>query len=197
MSIRRDIGSVFVSKSNELVNRIKKFTPTDGTSDHFTHFTVNPSAHSMKDLVTEGENQIRLYQVIRDESEDISQKRKEFITGITTFLLPVLYAILSAFLYTFRSWCEKHSAGESFQSPDRTSRFLMAGIAGIAIGAFNDLFPKEVLFSPLALAFIVGYAIDVFTSRLDVLIENLKKKPTAEESAARPTPEVRPIALAR
>ena len=93
-------------------------------------------------------------------------------------------------LYTFRSWCEKHRSRESFHSPDRTSRFLMAGIAGIAIGAFNDLFPKEVLFSPLALAFIVGYAIDVFTSRLDVLIENLKKKPTPEGSAAKPTPEV-------
>ena len=67
MSIRRDIRSVFASKSDELLNRIKQFTPTDGTSDHFTHFTVNPSAHSTKDLVTEGENQIRLYQVIRDE----------------------------------------------------------------------------------------------------------------------------------
>ena len=61
----------------------------------------------------------------------------------------------------------------------------MAGIAGIAIGAFNDLFPKEVQFSPLALAFVVGYAIDVFTSRLDVVIENLKIKSTPANCATR------------
>jgi hypothetical protein len=185
MSISRDIKWVFVS--NELLPRIKEFKPTDGTSDQFTHFTINPSAYSMKDLVTEGENQIRLYQVIRDHSQDISQKWQGVIAGITTYLLPVLYAMLGAFLYTFRSWCEKHRKGDSFQSPDRTSRFLMAGIAGIAIGALNDLFPKEVLFSPLALAFIVGYAIDVFTSRLDVLIETLKNKQTTTPPASTTT----------
>jgi hypothetical protein len=133
-------------------------------------------------FVKEGENQIRLYQAIRDRSQDISDKWQGVIAGITAYLLPVLYAVLGAFLYTFRSWCEKHEGGESFQSPDRTSRFLIAGIAGIAIGAFNDLFPKEVRFSPLALAFVVGYAIDVFTSRLDGLIEILKKKPTPGEA---------------
>jgi hypothetical protein len=157
---------------------IKTLNPTDGTPEPFTHFTINPSTHSLKELVEEGKNQIRLYQAIRDHSQDISQKWQGVIAGITTHLLPVLYAVLGAFLYTFRSWCEKRREGESFQSPDRTSRFLMGGIAGIAIGACNDLFPKEVQFSPLALAFVASYATDVFTSRLDVVIENLKIKST-------------------
>ena len=51
----------------------------------------------------------------------------------------------------------------------------MAGIAGIAIGALNDLFSKELVISPLALSFLIGYSIEAFTSRLDAIIRKINK----------------------
>jgi hypothetical protein len=62
-------------------------------------------------------------------------------------------------------------------SLDRNSRFLMAAIAGIAISLFASLIPQNMPLSPLALAFLVGYSIEVFTSRLDGLVRKLTRKP--------------------
>jgi hypothetical protein len=134
--------------------------------------------------------QIRLYQAIRDSAQAASNTWRRLIEVVTAYLLPVLYAVLGAILFTFRSWCNEHRRTTSAnpprdenrprttnpQWPDHISRLLMAGIAGIAIGALNELFPKEILLSPLALAFLVGYSIEVFISWLDAMITNISKE---------------------
>jgi hypothetical protein len=178
LSIPKSIKHFFVSEN--LMHRIHHLQVTDGSDTKIDHFTINPTYSSVSQLAAEGEYQIRLYQAIRDQAQDLSGTWQGLIAGITTYLLPVLYAVLGAFLYTFRSW----HRSEKYQSPDCTSRVLMAGIAGIAIGALNDLFPKELLFSPLAMAFIAGYSIDVLTSRLDTLIHALSKTPVKPSHAS-------------
>jgi len=50
----------------------------------------------------------------------------------------------------------------------------MAFILGATISVFGSMVPKDVLLSPLAIAFLAGYSIDAFTSRLDAVVENLK-----------------------
>jgi len=43
----------------------------------------------------------------------------------------------------------------------------MAAIAGIAVAGFNTLIPKEASLPPLAIAFLVGYSVDILTCHLD------------------------------
>ncbi|SRR6266404_177052 len=145
------------------------------TKHKFDHFTINPDIDSVHGMITEGIYQIRLYQTIRDQSQELSGKWQGLIAGVIAYLLPVAYAVLGAFLFTLRAWCREHRQNKSYIWPDSASRLLVAGIAGIAIGAFSELFPKEVLFSTLALAFLVGYSTELFTARLDDLIQNLGK----------------------
>jgi hypothetical protein len=53
-------------------------------------------------------------------------------------------------------------------------RYLIAGIGGLVIGQFN--FSQGVALSPLALAFLVGYAVDVFFSFLEGLLQSFKRE---------------------
>jgi hypothetical protein len=176
LSITKSIKRFFIPES--LLDRIANLHTTDGSKNViFDRFTINPEFTKVDDIAGEGVYQIRLYQAIRDHAQDLCGKWQGAIAVVTTYMLPVFYAMLGAFLYMFRSWCEEYRRGARYQSPDRASRFLMAGIAGIAIGALHDLFPTEVLFSPLVIAFVVGYSIDVLTSRLDTLIQDLSKRP--------------------
>jgi hypothetical protein len=147
---------------------------SDGSNMPFTHISIDPAKHTADQIVGEGHYQIQLFQAIRDRAHDLSSFWHGVIAGISAYLLPFVYAVLGAFLYEFRTWCMNPSKTKLENSPDRTSRLLMAGIAGIVIGAFNDLFPKEILLPPLPIAFVVGYSIDVFTARLDALKHDLK-----------------------
>jgi hypothetical protein len=168
LSLIKSIKRWFISES--LLDRIKRLHSTDGSNTIFDRLTIDPKFENVEQIAEEGVYQIRLYQAIRDHAQDLCGKWQGTIAAVTTYMLPVFYAILGAFLYMFR-------AGDRYQSPDRTSRFLMAGIAGIAIGTLNGLFSKEILVSPLAIAFIAGYSIEVLTSRLDALIHDLSKRP--------------------
>jgi hypothetical protein len=79
------------------------------------------------------------------------------------------------FLYALRGACANFRQRRTDLSPDRISRFLMAGIAGIAISALSSLIPQELLLSPLAAAFIIGYSIDILTTRLDRYIRKFQQ----------------------
>jgi hypothetical protein len=161
---------IFVSE--DLLKDIAALRPTDGSTQDFDHFAIDAQKTTVSDVLKEGYYQIRLYQAIRDHAEASSESWEEITGQIVAYLMPIFYAVLGAFLYTFRSWCRE---GRIPYWPDRISRLLMAGIAGIVIGAMNGLFPKEISVSPLALAFIVGYSIEVFTSRLDAWIQSFRK----------------------
>ena len=55
-----------------------------------------------------------------------------------------------------------------------SARYYIAIIAGLVVGLFGSLAPSNLVPSPLALAFLVGYAVEAFFSRLDDLIVKLK-----------------------
>jgi hypothetical protein len=153
-----------------VVDRKNKQVPSN-FGNYFTHYGVSPRT-GPGDIVDEGVYQIELYQLIRDYAQDESSFDKGFFSALTIYFLPVAYALLGAFLYTFRHL--RHTD----QSPDRISRFLMAGIAGIAVSSFNALLPKDVLLSPLAISFVVGYSIHAFTSRIDQYMHKFSKGST-------------------
>jgi hypothetical protein len=151
-----------------------RLTATDGTRAHFDHIGVDPQTDG-SNVVKQGMYQIELYQAIRDYAQDQSAFYKDCLGAVSAYLMPVFYALLGAALWSFRSSCQKIAAGEE-PAPDRCSRFVMAAIAGIAISVLSNLLPTDLALSPLAMAFVCGYAIETFTLRLDAAIAGIAKK---------------------
>jgi hypothetical protein len=57
-------------------------------------------------------------------------------------------------------------------SPANSARFLIAAIGGAVVGLFNNFtVTPEASIPPLALAFLVGYAVDVFFAFLEGLLK--------------------------
>src|SRR6185312_15076279 len=94
--------------------------------------------------------------------------------GISTYLLPTIYALLGAFLYGFRFYSRLIRKKEYLRSAAHSARYFIAAIAGLVVGLFGSLLPKSLALPPLAVAFLVGYAVEAFFSRLDDLIRKLK-----------------------
>jgi hypothetical protein len=138
-------------------DRIREYIkPTDGRRPpiDFDHLGVDPYVNATT-VTSQVMYQIELYQALRDYAQDESTFWKGCIGAVSIYVLPLCYALLGAFLYAFRSRCQQLRAGHIDGSPDRSSRFLMAGIAGIAISTFNSFAPKDMLLSPLAIAFVL------------------------------------------
>jgi hypothetical protein len=55
------------------------------------------------------------------------------------------------------------------------ARFYIAGIGGGVIGLFNNVFGENLSVSPLAIAFLMGYATDIFFSFLEGTTQTLAK----------------------
>jgi hypothetical protein len=155
--------------------------PEPGKAAYFDHLGIDARTDA-SNIVSQSMYQIELYQAVRDYAQDEAGFYKDCLGAVSVYVMPVLYALLGAFLWAFRSLCQRvHTHGDD-PSPDRSSRFVMAAIAGIAISSISTLFPKDVLLSPLAIAFVFGYSIDIFTSRLDAYIATLTKRGASQEA---------------
>jgi len=62
------------------------------------------------------------------------------------------------------------------------ARLIIALIAGTVVGLFNN-FTQGVSVSPLAIAFLVGYAVEVFFSFLDAFVHTFEKMRDPERLA--------------
>jgi hypothetical protein len=154
--------------------KVKEYIkPVDGDQKEFDHLTVDPNLKNTG-ILTEGIYQIRLYQAIREYAQDNAAIDRSYVVAVTTYILPCLYALLGAFLYTCRSGTHRnHSA----RAEGHNSKYAMAFILGATISVFSSLIPKDLALSPLAIAFLAGYSIDAFTSRLDALVDQMKHQP--------------------
>ena len=56
------------------------------------------------------------------------------------------------------------------------ARFFVAAIGGTVVGLFNYTITQGASISPLAIAFLVGYAVDVFFAFLEGLLQAFTKK---------------------
>jgi hypothetical protein len=96
----------------------------------------------------------------------------------------MLYAILGSLAYLLRMF-EQQLKQRTFTVADgHAARFAMAAIGGFVVGLFNLNVASEMLggagqaasISPLAIAFMVGYAADVFFSFLEGLIQTFGRR---------------------
>jgi hypothetical protein len=71
-----------------------------------------------------------------------------------------------------------------------SARFLTAAIGGAVVGLFSNFtLGQGNKVSPLAIAFLVGYAVDVFYAFLETLIQSFSKTAlTSNPSVRTPTP---------
>jgi hypothetical protein len=94
---------------------------------------------------------------------------------LSSYALPILFAMLGAVTYGLRDLRQRMdpptwvSRGESLA----LLRIVTAGLAGYLITAINGI-TSEVQFSPILIAFIIGYSLDVFFVLLDALVSQVK-----------------------
>jgi hypothetical protein len=105
------------------------------------------------------------------------KERAQLTYGIlSNYILPILYAMLGAVAYGLRNLSD-HVATRTvftYSLVRARARFRLAVLAGVVVGLFND-FTKGIALSPLAVAFLVGYAVEIFFSFVDAIVEASKK----------------------
>jgi hypothetical protein len=165
----------WVSQSNEQV----RFDGSNGMD----HLNVPPKVSTAKEVEQEAVYQIKAYQNIRDFALGLCKIDTLIYTGLSTYLLPTVYALLGAFLYGFRLYSRLIRHKQFLPSAAHSARYFIASIAGLVVGLFGSLLPKGMALPPLAVAFLVGYAVEAFFSRLDGLIRQFKGADVAKTGA--------------
>ncbi|MGD0103749.1 MAG: hypothetical protein ABSC06_06895 [Rhodopila sp.] len=139
--------------------------------NYYEHYRPRTEAK----VTEEGMYQIELYLAIRDHAQDKANFYKDFLDALSLYAMPVFYALLGASLWAFRSASRPTNRHRAQMAADRSRHYVMAAIAGIGLSVLGPLLPNDTLLSPVAMAFLVGYATEGFTSRLDDLIAKMVK----------------------
>jgi hypothetical protein len=108
--------------------------------------------------------------------------------AITTCILPVLYALLGMCAYLLRTFEQQIRTLTFIPSKANFASFLIAGIGGAVVGLFNNFsITQGASIPPLAIAFLVGYAVDVFFAFLEGMLQSFNKNGIV--SSQTPLPE--------
>jgi hypothetical protein len=110
---------------------------------------------------------IRSYQAIRDFANNVNANYIAFVGGFTSFALPILYALLGAYAFRLRLFGDTIRKQTYHPSYADSARTITAVIAGAICGLFNPA--QGMSLSPLAVAFLVGYGVEIFFRVLDNL----------------------------
>jgi hypothetical protein len=119
---------------------------------------------------------IKTYQDVRLFAQSLVDDLSFFYGAITSCVLPMLYALLGTCAYLLRSF-ENAIKTKTF-TPDRSNsaRFVIAAIGGAVVGLFSNFsITQAASIPPLAIAFLVGYAVDVFFSFLEGLLQTFAR----------------------
>lgn len=106
---------------------------------------------------------------------------------LSTYLLPLLYGLLGACAYVLRSVTAEVRAELFSRTSDVSYRLrLMLGlVAGLSIGWFLHPTEKDAgllaSLSPLALAFVAGYSVELLFAALDRIVNAFSSKSEAEQ----------------
>jgi hypothetical protein len=131
------------------------------------------------------------YQKVRYFAQHLADDASFYYGAVSSCILPVLYALLGTFAYILRNFERRISSRSYVPSAADSARFVIAAIGGAVVGLFtNFTIGQGVKVSPLALAFLVGYAVDVFYAFLETLTQSFSKAALAPHSppARHPAP---------
>ena len=126
----------------------------------------------------------------KEESRRVRLSTDFALIILQSYLLPVLYGLLGASVYVLRT-ITREISNKTFSEESNRSyllRLALGTLSGLIIGWFVFLLPGQSIvssISPLALAFLVGYNIEIIFSLMDRLIERFTKP--EEDSPVSPT----------
>ena len=120
-------------------------------------------------------NRIQLYQDVRTFGQDVIVDVSNINDALAAVILPMLYALLGACAYLLRYFSQHMKDRTFIPSHSDSARFLIAAISGTVVGLFNFTLTEGASASPLAIAFIAGYAVEVFFTFLEGFINAFTK----------------------
>ena len=125
-------------------------------------------------ITDQGFVKLAAYQDIRAFARQTQQMNMVIYGAITAYVLPVAYALLGACAFVLRNVAAQTGTKTYQPSYSNRARLIIALIAGTVVGLFNN-FTQGVSVSPLAIAFLVGYAVEVFFSFLDAFVHTFER----------------------
>jgi hypothetical protein len=138
---------------------------------------------NLPDLAAAAYAKIKVYQDERYFAQKILDDVSFYYGAVTTCILPVLYALLGTCAYLLRSFEQQIQTHTLIPSEVNIARFLIAGIGGAVVGLFNNFnIAQGASIPPLAIAFLVGYAVDVFFAFLEGLLQTFAKNTTISQA---------------
>ena len=140
----------------------------------------------LPNLTQAAEDRTTVYQEVRFFAQSLLEDTSFFYGAIASCILPALYALLGTCAYLLRTFEQQMSTRTFIPSGANSARFLIAGIGGAVVGLFNNFtITQGATVSPLAIAFLVGYAVDVFFAFLEGMLQSFTRN-------ANPTPPAAP-----
>lgn len=140
------------------------------------HDTFELPPDVLTDLSGATTARIQVFQKVRYFAQTGVDDVSLFYGALSTCVLPLLYALLGTCAYLLRSFEDQMRTRTFIRSSANSARFLIAGIGGAVVGLFNNFTVSQgASIPPLALAFLVGYAVDVFFSFLEGLLQSFTK----------------------
>jgi hypothetical protein len=127
---------------------------------------------------------VQNYQVVREFADMVRGQIELFYGSLGTIVLPILYALLGAYAHLLRRFSREVRELSYVPSYADRAQLLLAMIGGTVVGLFNNfIIGQGTLLPPLAIAFLVGYAINFFFTYLDGLVERTNSHETGVPTA--------------
>lgn len=120
--------------------------------------------------IDDGLQKLAVYQDIRAMAQN-AQHTSDFLwSAIAVYVLPVLYAVLGTLAFILRDLCTR-TRNQTYHASHAQcaycTRMIVAVIVGTVIGLFDKFMNGSISASPLAIAFVAGYAVDPFFAFID------------------------------
>jgi hypothetical protein len=120
-------------------------------------------------------NRTALYQHVRSFAQGVIDDVSTGYGGFGSCILPVLYALFGTCAFLLRNYEQQLKARTFVPSASNSAHFIVAGICGAVVGLFNINVTQGLTASPLAIAFLVGYGVDVFFAFLEGILQMFVK----------------------
>ena len=157
-----------------------------------------PDSQAARDQMT------TTYQDVRYYASKIISDVSIVYGAISTCILPMLYALLGTCAYLLLNYEDKLNSRTYIPSSGDSARFVVAAIGGVVLGLFSNVVVSDkASIPPLGLAFLVGYAVDVFFALLNGVVNSFTRisaagAPGTAQAAAPPTSHlIGPIATSK
>lgn len=117
---------------------------------------------------------------VKEDSQRVRLGAGFVLVILESYILPILYALLGASAHILRT-VAKEIEEENFSIESKRGyilRLALGTLAGLMVGWFVFLLPSQTFLasiSPLAIAFLVGYNIEILFSWMDAFIERFSK----------------------